>query len=175
MPRCVPVPRLTDGQILAVRALQIDLPVQADPFSVLAELADTSAEGLLQHAADLQRLGVLRRYAAVLHHRRAGGAANLLVAWQVSEADEAAIDVAGEAAAALPQISHCYRRARTHDWPFDLYTMIHGPTEASCLDVVQSVIARTGLQTRRELWTTTEFKKQRVKLLVPEERMWETA
>jgi len=164
--------RLTEAQILAVRALQVDLPVQSDPFSPLAELADTSTEGLLQHAADLSRLGVLRRYAAVLHHRQVGGAVNVLVAW---EADEAAVDAAGQACAALPQISHCYRRARASDWPFDLYTMIHGPTREHCLDTVQSVIALTGLHRRCELWTTAEFKKQRVKLLGPEERQWETA
>jgi len=164
-------PRLTEGQVLAIRALQVDLPVQGDPFSPLAELADTTVEGLLEHAADFLRLGVLRRYAAVLHHRQAGGAANVLVAWEAAEGD---VDAAGQACATLPQISHCYRRARANEWPFDLYTMIHGPSPAHCLDTVRSIIALTGMQNRRELWTTAEFKKQRVKLLGPEERQWET-
>jgi len=173
-PRSMGVPpQFSESQTLAVRALQVDLPVQADPFSPLAELADTSVEGLLRHAADFQRIGVLRRYAAVLHHRQAGAAANLLVAWEV--VDETAVDAAGAACAALPQVSHCYHRARASDWSFDLYTMIHGPSGAHCLDTVQTIIARTGLHHRQELWTTAEFKKQRVKLLGPEERQWETA
>jgi len=163
-------PELSDEQVRAIRALQIDLPAQADPFAPLAESAGIDPDTLLVHAADMLAAGWLRRYAAVLYHRSVGVKANVMVVWTV---DEAAADAAGAAAAALPQVSHCYLRPASDLWPYGLYTMIHGRDAAECESVVQQIADATGLTERAMLWTTKEYKKKRVRLFSDDEGVWE--
>jgi len=163
-------PKLSDEQIRAIRALQIDLPARSDPFAPLAESAGIDPDTLLVHAADMLAAGWLRRYAAVLYHRSVGVKANVMVVWKV---DESAADAAGAAAAALTQVSHCYLRPTSDLWPYGLYTMIHGRDPAECESVVQQIAAATALTERAMLWTTQEYKKKRVRLFSDDEGMWE--
>jgi hypothetical protein len=125
---------------------------------------------LLVHAADFLSAGWMRRYAAVLRHRVAGAEANLLVAWRV---DEAQADLYGPQCARFRSISHCYLRPAGPDWPWNLYTMIHGRTEQDCRMTVEEILATTSLGDRQELWTLREYKKARVPLFGPQENQWE--
>lgn len=158
-------------QIAAIRAFQQNLPLIDEPFEPLAQSAGLHTDDLLIHAADFLARGWMRRYAAVLHHRRAGAAANVMVVWRVGES---AADAAGAACATLPSVSHCYLRPAGPDWPYTLYTMIHGRSPADCEITIDEIVALTGLRDHCDLWTTHEFKKRRVPLLGPEEARWES-
>jgi DNA-binding Lrp family transcriptional regulator len=171
MPDAVP-PSLSEDQISAVRALQIDLPCCQEPFASLASDAGMTVERLLELAKELLVRGFMRRYAAVLHHRAAGAEANVMVAWRVAPA---AADAAGARCAAVVAVSHCYLRPTAPDWPYNLYTMIHGRSRADCELAIAELAAVTGLGDRCELWTDREYKKQRVRLLDEREREWETS
>ncbi len=162
--------KLSEAQICAIRALQIDLPNCSDPFASISAEAGLDADMLLVHAADLLAAGYMRRYAAVLHHRRAGAEANVLVAWRVSEP---AADAAGAKCAQQPAVSHCYLRPTAEDWPYGLYTMIHGRSRQDCRMTIEEIAAATHLQDRAELWTNHEYKKQRIGLFAGEETAWE--
>ena len=161
---------LTDEQVRAVRALQIDLPCRSDPFRHLAEAESLDADMLLVHAADFLAAGWMRRYAAVLHHRAAGSEANVLVAWA---AGEAVADAAGGRCAQVPAVSHCYLRPTAPDWPYNLYTMVHGRTEQDCRLAIEQLAAVSGLNDRAELWTDHEYKKRRIRLFTDEGAAWE--
>lgn len=165
-----PAPQLSDEQRRAVRALQTDLPAAADPFAPIAAEHALDPDMLLVHAADFLAAGWMRRYAAVLHHRAAGAAANVLVAWAV---DQAAADAAGRRCAQLPAVSHCYLRPAGPDWPYNLYTMIHGRSRQDCELTVEEIAATAGLRRCTRLWTTSEYKKQRVRLFTDDEAEWE--
>ncbi|MFP4355967.1 MAG: hypothetical protein ACLFUJ_12660 [Phycisphaerae bacterium] len=155
-----------------VRALQLPMPIVAEPFARLAEIAHLPRQTLLQTARSLHESGHLRRYSAVLQHRRAGARANLLAAWQV--APDAA-DASGQAMAASPAVSHCYLRPARADWPWNLYTMIHGRSEQQCRQTVETLAETTGLDQPRMLWTRREYKKRRLLLLTDDEARWEAA
>jgi DNA-binding Lrp family transcriptional regulator len=161
---------LTDAQVRAIRALQFDLPAQGDPFAPVAQAAKMNVDELLAHGAAFLSRGQMRRYAAVLHHRAAGAEANVLVAWNVPppQADSAAARCAAFAA-----VSHCYLRPPAPDWPYNLYTMIHGRSRADCERTISEIVAASDLRDRAELWTTAEYKKQRVPLFGDEEKKWE--
>ncbi|HUS47970.1 MAG TPA: hypothetical protein VM098_07620 [Phycisphaerae bacterium] len=161
---------LADDQLRAVRALQMDLPNEPQPFAALAATIAMEADELLVHGADFLAAGWMRRYAAVLHHRAAGAAENVLTAWRVAPADA---DRAGAICASRPQVSHCYLRPPAKDWPYTLYTMIHGRDRAECERVIADLAASAALADRAELWTAAEFKKQRVRLFGDEEPRWE--
>jgi len=161
---------LSDEQRRAVRALQANLPTRADPFAEIAAAAGLDADMLLVHAADFLAAGWMRRYAAVLHHHPAGARANLLAAWEVSDA---AADAAAAKCTLLPAVSHCFLRPARGDWPYNLYTMIHGRSREDCQIVLQTIAATTSMSRRAELWTLKEYKKARIRLFDEGEAQWE--
>ena len=163
---------ITDAQKRAIRALLTPLPMEDDPFATLARQAGMSADDLLVHAADLLAAGLMRRYAAVVNHRAAGATANVLVAWRV---DDRAADAAGMRCAAKGQISHCYLRPAGADWPYTLYTMIHGHNREDCAMTIDEIIAETQLADHVAMWTTKEYKKRPVELFSEDEAAWEQA
>ncbi|MDY6913891.1 MAG: hypothetical protein SVT52_05490 [Planctomycetota bacterium] len=163
---------LTDVQVRAVRALQLDLPAAPEPFTSPAEAMGLAADELLVHAADFLAAGLMRRYAALLDHRAAGAEANVLVVWRVAPADA---DAAGAMCAQLPAVSHCYLRDTADDWPYGLYTMIHGRRREDCEATIRRIAASTGISDYMELWTLKQYAKRCIRLFGEEESAWERA
>ncbi len=160
---------LTDEIVEATRILQCDLPATAAPFAdLLTEHQSTlTVERLLAIANQLRNLGVMRRYAAVFHHRRAGAGYNVMAVWQCPSR------AAAKRAAEHPAVSHCYRRETYADWPYDLYTMVHATDAAQAktvLSELQTTIAPAG---SLFLETGREYKKSRVRYCSPDEAHWE--
>ena len=63
-------------------------------------------------------------------------------------------------AARHSHISHVYYRpSAAPDWPYELYTMVHGRSEQECLDVAQELIATTPLREYAILKSLKELKK----------------
>jgi siroheme decarboxylase len=151
--------RLTDLDRAAVRVLQKDLPIVESPFAELAREAGMTGGDLLARARALLESGAMRRYAAVLHHRRAGYRANAMVCWQV---EPGRIDQAGEALSSHPAVSHCYQRPASPDWPYPLYTMVHCRDEAELKRTIADLAASASLSTFRVLRSVKEYKKSRV-------------
>jgi hypothetical protein len=74
------------------------------------------------------------------------------------------VEEVGELAAAFSQVSHCYQRpAYPPRWPYALFTMIHGQTEAEVEAVVARIACEIGVETYQVLYSTQEFKKERVR------------
>ncbi len=164
-------PALTDTQLRVIAALQIDLPAESEPFASLAATKGLDVDTLLACGREFLDAGQMRRYSAVLHHRAAGSKANVLVAW-IADDTQAAVE--GPLAAQVAGISHCYLRPTGHHWPYNIYTMIHGRSEQDCRKTIETVLATTSLIEYIELWTTAEYKKQRVPLFAPQEAAWES-
>jgi DNA-binding Lrp family transcriptional regulator len=79
-----------------------------------------------------------------------------MAAWQV---DEARIDVVGQMMASFGEVSHCYRRNPTGDWPYNLYTMVHAKDETSCRTIVRRMAQETTIETYTLLFSRRELKK----------------
>ena len=65
----------------------------------------------------------MRRFAAVMNHRSAGFKANAMGVWAVPDAE---LDEIGPQMAGFALVSHCYRRPTYDDWPYSIFTMVHG-------------------------------------------------
>jgi len=148
----------------------MNLPIRRDPFSAPAREAGLNPDMLLVHATDFLAVGWMRRYSAVLRHRLLGARANVLVAWRI---EEERADQAGLTCAESPAVSHCYYRPCAEDWPYSLYTMIHGPSKEHCRRTIERIASLARLGDRATLWTTKEYKKQRVALFDRQEEAWE--
>jgi DNA-binding Lrp family transcriptional regulator len=144
-----------------VRVVQGDLPLVERPFRKMALQLVTTEERLLETVQALGRVGVMRRFSAVLHHRRAGFTANGMACWAVPE-DR--IVEAGEAAVAFHQVSHCYQRpAYPPRWQYTLFTMVHGRRRAEVEEVVGRIHQAVGPVDHVVLYSVKEYKKERVR------------
>lgn len=154
------VQNLTAAEIKAVRALQSDLPIEPRPFKKVAEQFGLTEDLLLDRARDFIHRGVMRRFAATLRHRDAGFAANAMGVWIVP--DDKAEEI-GRIMAGFQAVSHCYQRPTNPEWPYSIFTMIHGRTTEDCEATAKEISEATGVTDYRLLYSTKEYKKIRVK------------
>ena len=139
-----------------IKALQGDIPLEKEPFREIAVELGLSQEELLEQIKGLKEQGILRRLGAVLYHRQAGFVANAMVAWKVP--DEKA-DSTGELFASFSEASHVYRRPAYPEWPYNLYTMIHGTSREDCESTIENMARKVGVDDYKILYSTREFKK----------------
>ena len=139
-----------------IGAVQGDMPVVARPYLAIAERIGASEAQVLAVLEALCATGVIRRFGATLRHQKSGYAANAMTAWQVSEER---IDEVGEKMAAFRQVSHCYRRNPTPEWPYNLYTMIHAKDEEGCREIARKMSEAASVDTYKLLFSRKELKK----------------
>jgi DNA-binding Lrp family transcriptional regulator len=151
---------ITERDKQFVRELQKDLKVVPEPFKEPAASLGVSTAELFAKAGEYEQAGLMRRFAAILRHRDAGFVANGMVVWNVSE-DR--IDEAGYKLAAFPQVSHCYRRPVYPDWRFNLFSMVHARTLQAAEKMAQEMSKEIGVDDYQILFSSREFKKERVK------------
>jgi DNA-binding Lrp family transcriptional regulator len=151
---------ITEDDKHFIRELQKDLKVIPEPFKEMAENLGITTTELFAKAKEYEKNGVMRRFAAILRHRDAGFSANGMIVWQVCE-DK--IDEIGYKLAAFPQVSHCYRRPVYSDWQFNLFTMIHARTLEAAEKIAVEMSETVGIKDYRILFSSREFKKERVK------------
>jgi DNA-binding Lrp family transcriptional regulator len=163
---------LTPGEVEFVRVMQRDLPITPTPFVEYAkELGVTLAALQAMHQQFLDS-GRMRRFAAVLHHRETGFSANAMGVWAV-RGDDGEVDHVGELMAGFRAVSHCYRRPTYPDWPYNIFTMIHGKSREACEQALAAIAAKTGIRDHGALYSTKEYKKVRVRYFTAEEEAWE--
>jgi DNA-binding Lrp family transcriptional regulator len=147
---------LTELEKRVIAAIQGDMPVVARPYLQIANQLGIDEAQLLDILRDLTRRGIIRRFGATLRHQKSGYAANVMVAWQVSEAR---IDEVGKIMAGFRAVSHCYRRNPTQQWPYNLYTMVHGKDEAGCRRTARKMAEKSGVSSYAMLFSRRELKK----------------
>jgi len=148
-----------------VAALQSGLPLVPRPYEALGASLGISADAVREHMARMLESGLIRRIGAVPNHYKLGFTANGMSVWDV--ADDA-VDELGARVAALPGVSHCYRRPRRlPGWPYNLFAMLHGRSRddvqrqadriatllgsaCRCHDILYStaILKKTGLRLR---------------------------
>ena len=125
----------TDRALL--RAIEPGLPVVPRPYAALAATIGLPESEVIRRLGHLTAIGAIRRLGVVVRHRTLGYRANAMVVWALS--DECVAEL-GARIGELPFVTLSYRRpARPPDWPYNLYTMIHGRDRAAVLDQVQEV------------------------------------
>lgn len=146
-----------------IKALQGDFPLVAEPYQVLAEQAGVSKELFLKRVKVLEAEQKIRKMGAVLRHREVGFSANVLVAWEVPN-DR--LDEVAEQMAKNPAVSHCYDRNTAPDWPYNLYTMVHGHSREECEKIVAKLGEKVQITKRVMLYSKKEWKKTAMQYFV---------
>ena len=156
-------PDLTETDVSFIREMQEDLPLESKPFDAMAGRLGLSVDELFVKADEMVARRLMRRYAAVLHHRRAGFSANAMVVWNVPEYRSVEV---GMAMAKHPAVTHCYERPRYEDWRFSHFTMIHAVTRGECEEIASRIAHDTGIEDYQLLYSHREYKKTRVRYFV---------
>jgi DNA-binding Lrp family transcriptional regulator len=161
---------VTEQDKAVIRELQEDLPIEPRPFKTLAERIGLDEDGLFAVMHSLVERGFMRRMAAILYHRRAGFRANGMGVWAVPEDDVVEI---GEQMAAFANVSHCYRRPTYPDWPYNVFTMVHGQSVEQCEEILSAISEKTGVTEYISLYSTREYKKVRLRFYTSAFAEWE--
>jgi len=161
---------LTKLHLDIIKLIQEDIEVTKEPFANIIKTLDIDYETLFSKLEELKDAGVMRRFAAILNHRKAGFNANAMTVWDVDEKDGEAI---GETAAAFSAVSHCYLRPKYPNWPYNLFTMIHGKTKEETDGIIADIANEIEHKSKRPLYSTREFKKVRLKYFTPDFEEWE--
>jgi len=153
-----------------IKFAQEDIPITAEPFKEVVDRLGLSYEAFFAILEELKSAGVMRRFAAILNHRRAGFNANAMVVWDI---DEKKGEAMGRRAAEFSAVSHCYLRPKYPNWPYNLFTMVHGKTTEETNTIIKEMAEEIEHFARRPLYSTREFKKVRIKYFSPEFAQWE--
>lgn len=153
-------PVLSALEIAAIRVVQEDLPLVERPFAAQAEAIGCDESQVLAMLASFKERKLMRRFAAVMNHRSAGFKANAMGVWAVPE-DQ--LEDIGAAMASFALVSHCYRRPTYDDWPYSIFTMVHGKNASECEATIAAIHDETGIDEYALLWSVKEYKKTRVR------------
>lgn len=149
--------QFTETERAILRIVQADLPDSLTPYADIARTVGCTEEEVLDLLSRLKQSGAIRRFGASIKHQKTGWTHNAMVAWIVDEADSDAI---GEVAAKNQRISHVYfRPTSAPDWPYTLYTMVHGRSEEECRQVIEELRRETALDEYAVLDSLEELKK----------------
>lgn len=139
--------------------LRRGLPLVERPYLAIAEDIGTSEDAVIAEIARLTENGAVSRFGVIVDHQALGYTANAMVVWDIP--DEA-VDAAGEMLAGCRGVSLCYQRPRRGvEWPYNLFTMIHGRDPDEVARCVADLAATCGLGGVRHelLFTVRRFKQ----------------
>ena len=161
---------LSDQEKAIINVTQQDIPLIRHPFAKYAKELRMDESALLSKLSEFKKRGVMRRFAAILFHRKAGFNANGMAVWNIPRQR---VDEIGKTMASFKAVSHCYERTTSEVWPYNMFTMIHAKEERELEETVNQIKQATGLDSCMVLHSTREFKKQRVHYYTPEFSAWE--
>ncbi len=161
---------LTEEEKRIIKITQADITLSKRPFFSSADALGLDEDMVIKKLKELKERGVMRRFAAILNHRKAGFSANGML---VSMIPENRIEDIGCKIASFKAVSHCYERVSKPIWLYNLFSMIHGRSRDEVEGIVEEIVKDTGLKEFEVIYSGKEFKKRRVKYFTEELFDWE--
>lgn len=161
---------LTPLHHAVIRKAQYNIDMVSEPFKDIVEELNINYDEFFSILKELQEAGVMRRFASILNHRNAGFNANAMVVWDV---DANKGEEIGKRAAEFSAVSHCYLRPKYENWPFNLFTMVHGKTTDETNGIIEEMSKEIESKSYMPLYSSREFKKVRIEYFTPAFKSWE--
>lgn len=129
--------QLESADYTVATVLENGLELISRPYASLAARCGMGEVAFMARLERLLALSVIRRFGVVVRHRELGYTANAMVVWDIPDARVAE---AGRLLAAQAGVTLCYQRPRRlPDWPYNLFSMVHGKDRAAVLDQVDQL------------------------------------
>jgi len=136
--------------------IQHGLPATATPYKDVAAKIDADVEDVLEIVNNWKKDGRMRRIGAIINHFKVGLQSGAMVVWQV---EEDRVEEVGNVLSSFPEVSHAYERPSNDQWPFNVYTMVHGQCPDDVRDSISKMSAKVGINNYKQLETIRELKK----------------
>lgn len=143
--------------------MQEDLPLVPEPYKLIAEELGIKEKELLDRIKEFCNEGIIRRFGATLNHRNIGFKANAMVVWIVPEER---IKRVSEIMILFSRVSHCYQRPTFPNWPYNIFTMVHGETREKCERDIKKIIKAVNINEYSILYSTEELKKSSMRYFI---------
>ena len=147
---------LSDIEKRVLAVLQEGFPRSESPYKEMAEKAGIETKQLLSVSENWKREGKLRRIGAIVDHFKVGLAGGAMVVWEV---EEERVEQVGEKLAGFREVSHAYERNTVENWPYNVYTMVHGANFEEVEKTAARMSQACGVSNYRILVTEKELKK----------------
>jgi len=142
-------PTLSPAERDLVLEIQGGVPLTETPYADVADAIGQTTDWVLETVTRFEREGKIRRIGVVPNHYALGYTENGMTVWNVP--DEVVPEV-GPEVAALPFVTHCYRRPRHEGvWPYNFFAMTHGRSEDESQRRIEQV-----RETMAEYWDVTD-------------------
>jgi DNA-binding Lrp family transcriptional regulator len=147
---------LSDIERKVLAVLQGGFPRSQTPFKDMAKQVGIGTEQLLAILERWKQEGKVRRLGSIIDHFKVGLSGGAMVIWQV---EPQRVEQVGAMFAGFKEVSHAYERSMAENWPFNLYTMVHGADIREVEQTVQRMSRACGVSNYRILTTEKELKK----------------
>jgi DNA-binding Lrp family transcriptional regulator len=135
-----PDPALEDALIAA---LGEGLPLVGRPYAEIAQRLGCSEAEVIDGIRGIIADGRLKRFGVIVRHRQLGYRANGMVVWDIPDQR---VRELGHCIGQYAFVTLCYQRPRRlPDWPYNLFTMIHGKDRDAVVAQVELIVEQCGL------------------------------
>ena len=149
---------ILDKQLII--AIQDGLPLVSRPYELIAKQINQTEALVIQRIKKLQKNGIIKRLGVVVKHRALGFTANAMVVWNIPDTQ---VKQLAQRLASFDCITLCYQRPRRlPEWPYNLFTMIHGKDRDSVLKRLDDIVEILELRDiqYQPLFSTKQFKQR---------------
>lgn len=143
-----------------IKIVQHGLPVVSHPYADIAERLSTTEQDVIRRLQKLINNGSIKRFGVVVRHRELGYKANGMVVWNVPDDS---VSKLGTCIGRYSCVTLSYRRPRRlPDWPYNLFTMVHGRNREEVRQKVEDIVESCGLKDidHTILFSTRRFKQR---------------
>ncbi len=143
-----------------IKIVQSGLPVLSRPYAEIARKLNSNETDVISRLQYLIDSGAIKRYGVVVRHKELGYPTNGMVVWNIPD-DK--VDELGICIGNYDCVSLSFRRPRRlPDWPYNLFTMLHGRNREEVTQKVAEIVEKCGLENTEHniLFTTRRFKQR---------------
>ena len=135
---------LSEQDRKVVAGIQSGLPLVSRPYAEIGKAIGMSETEVIERVRSLLERGLIKRMGVIVRHHELGYRANAMVVWDIPD-DQ--VSELGQCMGCFEFVTLCYRRPRRlPDWPYNLFTMIHGRNREEVMDKLAFLIRRSHLQ-----------------------------
>ena len=143
-----------------VLLMQTGLPLTPTPYADLGKEIGMTEDEVISRLTYLNESKVIKRFGIVVRHHELGYRANAMTVWDI---EDDKVSEFGACMGGFDFVTLCYRRPRRlPEWPYNLFTMIHGKNREHVLSNIELLVNQCGLNTvnHEVLFSTKRFKQR---------------
>ena len=143
-----------------IKAVEHGLPITSRPYAEIAKSLNITEQDVISRLQQLFDKGAIKRYGVVVRHKELGYTANGMVVWDVPDSR---VEELGMCIGNYDCVTLSYRRPRRlPEWPYNLFTMVHGSNREEVTKKVEEIAQSCGLQDINHtiLFSTRRFKQR---------------